>query len=101
MNLVQHDKVRISPVQDTGQRRFPEVFHLYFYSEGIKADLLCRMTNGIEAHTLLAGFANTAQPVDAVLPAILLSYHTQAGSAAVHEIKLFVKGKTQLFFNEE
>jgi len=41
---------------------------------------------------LLTGFADPAELVDAVVAAILLRYHTQAGGAAIHYVQLFVKG---------
>lgn len=79
------------PVYDAGQRGFGQLFKRNMHADGAETDAFGGGADAEHTHALSPDEALLPERLQRVVLAIVLSYHPQAGGAAVHGIKLLVK----------
>lgn len=78
------------PVYDAGQRHLCQLFKRNMHANRTEADALGGGADAEHTHPLPPDEALLPERLQRVVLAIVLSYHPQAGGAAIHGIKLVV-----------
>ena len=78
------------PVYDAGQRGFNQLLEGDMHADGAEADALGGGADAEHAHPLPPDKTLLPERLQRVVLAIVLSYHPQAGGAAVHGVELVV-----------
>ena len=79
------------PVYDAGQRGFNQLLEGDMHADGAEADAFGGGADAEHTHPLPPDKALLPERLQRVVLAIVLSYHPQAGGAAIHGIELLVK----------
>ena len=89
-HAVKHNEVVLVPVQYAWQRNFRQLFQAYASAHRVQSQPLSRLAYAQQRHALRRCKAQPRQILRAVLPAIMLAHHAQAGHSALHRVMLDV-----------
>lgn len=91
--VVHHHKMVLSPVYDAGQGCLTQLLKRYMHADGAEADAFGCGADTKHTHALASDEAFLPERLQRVVLAIMLSYHPQAGGAAIHGIELVIIGE--------